>query len=130
MSLLQATLQLSTCLAAGSTCIRTLVNPLRLQTLYSDPINHTGLQVAAVPILGKMAGAVGNYNAHMSAYHDVDWQEVAERFVTGTGFNPCRCRDVFRELTLCTTASQHLVACTAVTVLYCILCTVYYILYR
>jgi hypothetical protein len=36
-----------------------------------------------VPILGKMAGAVGNYNAHMSAYPDVDWQDVAETFVTG-----------------------------------------------
>lgn len=41
------------------------------------------MQVAAVPILGKMAGAVGNYNAHMSAYPDVDWQDVAQRFVTG-----------------------------------------------
>lgn len=40
-------------------------------------------QVASVPILGKMAGAVGNYNAHMSAYADVDWQDVAEKFVTG-----------------------------------------------
>jgi adenylosuccinate lyase len=37
-----------------------------------------------------MAGAVGNYNAHMSAYPDVDWQDVAQRFVTGLGveFNP------------------------------------------
>jgi hypothetical protein len=33
-------------------------------------------QVAAVPLYGKMAGAVGNYNAHMSAYPDVDWQQV------------------------------------------------------
>jgi hypothetical protein len=41
------------------------------------------LQVVSVPIMGKMAGAVGNYNAHMSAYADVDWQEVAEKFVTG-----------------------------------------------
>ena len=47
-------------------------------------------QVAAVPLLGKMAGAVGNYNAHMSAYPEVDWQQVAEEFVTGLGltFNP------------------------------------------
>jgi len=47
-------------------------------------------QVAAVEYLGKMAGAVGNYNAHMSAYPDVDWQKVAEQFVTslGLGFNP------------------------------------------
>ena len=34
-------------------------------------------QVAAVEYLGKMAGAVGNYNAHMSAYPDVDWQKVS-----------------------------------------------------
>ena len=42
-------------------------------------------QVAAVPMLGKIAGAVGNYNAHISAYPDVDWQEVAEQFVTSLG---------------------------------------------
>lgn len=34
-------------------------------------------QVAAVPYLGKMAGAVGNYNAHLSAYPNVDWQQVS-----------------------------------------------------
>jgi adenylosuccinate lyase len=47
-------------------------------------------QVAAVPLLGKMAGAVGNYNAHLSAYPDVDWSSVAEEFVTSLGleFNP------------------------------------------
>jgi adenylosuccinate lyase len=47
-------------------------------------------QVAAVPLLGKIAGAVGNYNAHMCAYPDVDWQGVAESFVPKLGlqFNP------------------------------------------
>eukprot|EP00878_Enallax_costatus_P018462 GHUV01019434.1.p1 GENE.GHUV01019434.1~~GHUV01019434.1.p1 ORF type:complete len:332 (+),score=91.13 GHUV01019434.1:831-1826(+) len=47
-------------------------------------------QVAAVPILGKIAGAVGNYNAHMCAYPSVDWQSVAEGFVSRLGlqFNP------------------------------------------
>lgn len=47
-------------------------------------------QVSAVPLYGKMAGAVGNYNAHMSAYPDVDWQAVAQEFVTGLGleWNP------------------------------------------
>lgn len=47
-------------------------------------------QVAAVPYLGKIAGAVGNYNAHISAYPDVDWQTVAQEFVTSLGleFNP------------------------------------------
>lgn len=41
-------------------------------------------------ILGKMNGAVGNYNAHVSAYPEVNWPEVAERFVhnLGLAFNP------------------------------------------
>jgi hypothetical protein len=34
------------------------------------------VQVARVPLYGKMAGAVGNYNAHMSAYPGVDWEQV------------------------------------------------------
>ena len=47
-------------------------------------------QLAAVKPLGKMAGAVGNYNAHLSAYPEVNWQAVAEEFVTSLGleFNP------------------------------------------
>lgn len=47
-------------------------------------------QAAQVPYLGKMAGAVGNYNAHLSAYPDVDWQAVAKSFVESLGltFNP------------------------------------------
>lgn len=47
-------------------------------------------QVSAVPYFGKIAGAVGNYNAHMVAYPNVDWQLVAEDFVTSLGltFNP------------------------------------------
>jgi adenylosuccinate lyase len=47
-------------------------------------------QIAAVEILGKMNGAVGNYNAHLSAYPELDWQDTARRFVTGLGlaWNP------------------------------------------
>ncbi len=41
--------------------------------------------VAAVELLGKINGAVGNYNAHLAAYPEVDWQAHAERFVTGLG---------------------------------------------
>lgn len=37
------------------------------------------------PVLGKFNGAVGNYNAHLSAYPSVDWPAIAERFVTGLG---------------------------------------------
>jgi len=41
-------------------------------------------------ILGKINGAVGNYNAHLSAYPDVDWQAQARQFVEslGLGWNP------------------------------------------
>ncbi len=40
--------------------------------------------------LGKINGAVGNYNAHLSAYPEVDWQANAEHFVTSLGltWNP------------------------------------------
>jgi adenylosuccinate lyase len=47
-------------------------------------------QFKDVQILGKINGAVGNYNAHVSAYPDVDWPAVAESFVYSLGleFNP------------------------------------------
>ncbi|WP_028301738.1 adenylosuccinate lyase [Oceanospirillum beijerinckii] len=48
------------------------------------------VQVEAVELLGKINGAVGNYNAHLSAYPDIDWQANAEIFVESLGltFNP------------------------------------------
>jgi len=42
-------------------------------------------QFANAEILGKMNGAVGNYNAHLAAYPEVDWQASAREFVTGLG---------------------------------------------
>ncbi|WP_100640769.1 adenylosuccinate lyase [Alteromonas facilis] len=44
-------------------------------------------QIAGVSILGKINGAVGNYNAHLSAYPDIDWHSVAEKFVTSLGID-------------------------------------------
>lgn len=43
-----------------------------------------------VPLLGKINGAVGNYNAHLSAYPELDWPAMAEKFVTdlGLSWNP------------------------------------------
>ncbi|MBH0096517.1 adenylosuccinate lyase [Psychrobacter sp. NZS113] len=38
-------------------------------------------QIGQVELLGKINGAVGNYNAHFSAYPDVDWQSHAETFI-------------------------------------------------
>ena len=40
-------------------------------------------QVAAVPLLGKINGAVGNYNAHLSAYPEIDWEANAREFIKG-----------------------------------------------
>lgn len=48
-------------------------------------------QVNQVELLGKINGAVGNYNAHFSAYPDVDWQTHAEQFIDqrlALTFNP------------------------------------------
>lgn len=47
-------------------------------------------QVAGVPLLGKINGAVGNYNAHLSAYPDINWEQFAQQFVESLGlvWNP------------------------------------------
>jgi adenylosuccinate lyase len=50
---------------------------VRLERQYS--------QIIAVPMLGKMNGAVGNYNAHLSAYPNVDWQVLSAKFVSSLG---------------------------------------------
>jgi adenylosuccinate lyase len=38
-------------------------------------------RIAAIKILGKMNGAVGNYNAHLSAWPDFDWEAFARKVV-------------------------------------------------
>ncbi|WP_280547665.1 MULTISPECIES: adenylosuccinate lyase [unclassified Halomonas] len=47
-------------------------------------------QIEGVEILGKINGAVGNYNAHLATYPEVDWEANARSFVEGLGltFNP------------------------------------------
>lgn len=42
-------------------------------------------QFVEVEIYGKMNGAVGNYNAHVSAYPDLDWPAIAEKFIHSLG---------------------------------------------
>lgn len=42
-------------------------------------------QIAAAEMLGKINGAVGNYNAHLSAYPEVDWHKFSNEFVTSLG---------------------------------------------
>ncbi|NLR76716.1 adenylosuccinate lyase [Leeia aquatica] len=47
-------------------------------------------QLLDVPLLGKLNGAVGNYNAHLSAYPEVDWESLSRQVIESFGltFNP------------------------------------------
>ena len=47
-------------------------------------------RIAGVNLLAKFNGAVGNYNAHLAAYPDLDWEGIARKFVESLGleFNP------------------------------------------
>jgi len=47
-------------------------------------------QIAAVELSGKINGAVGNYNAHLASYPEVDWPAFSKRFVESLGlaWNP------------------------------------------
>ncbi len=53
-------------------------------------LNRKRQQLMAVQILGKINGAVGNFNAHVVAYPDVDWMALSQRFVESLGltWNP------------------------------------------
>lgn len=44
-------------------------------------------QLKDVRIMGKFNGAVGNFNAHLSAYPEVDWQKMSQDFIEGLGIN-------------------------------------------
>ena len=44
-------------------------------------------QISRVEILGKINGATGNYNAHVVAYPEVDWQSFSKNFVESLGLN-------------------------------------------
>ncbi len=53
-------------------------------------LRHARARVAEIALLGKINGAVGNYNAHLAAYPSLDWEALAARFVRSLGltFNP------------------------------------------
>src|SRR6266581_1909083 len=57
---------------------------------FSQRLARARARIARVPVLGKMNGAVGNYNAHAIAYPGFDWERFCRRFVEGFGleFNP------------------------------------------
>lgn len=58
--------------------------------IFAVRLSRERKELSRVEILGKFAGAVGNYNAHIVAYPAVNWPWVAEEFVQSLGlsFNP------------------------------------------
>ena len=50
-------------------------------------LRHLEQAFADVRILGKLNGAVGNYNAHLAAYPDIDWHGVSRLFVESLGLS-------------------------------------------
>tara|TARA_B110000967_G_scaffold44262_1_gene44415 strand:+ start:1389 stop:2753 length:1365 start_codon:yes stop_codon:yes gene_type:complete len=54
---------------------------------FSYRLNRQIEQFSDVQIMGKFNGAVGNFNAHLTAYPEIDWQVVSEAFITNLGIN-------------------------------------------
>ena len=54
---------------------------------FAHRLRRAGERIAAVPIFGKLNGAVGNYNAHVVAYPDFDWERFSRRFVERLGLD-------------------------------------------
>jgi len=51
-------------------------------------LNQQCETLSSVKLLGKMNGAVGNYNAHIYTYPNIDWPEFAQKFIDSLGINP------------------------------------------
>jgi len=52
---------------------------------FAHRLRRARRSIAAVSLAGKINGAVGNYNAHLAAYPDFDWEGFAKRFVESLG---------------------------------------------
>ncbi len=50
-------------------------------------LDHVGHQIASTAIRGKFNGAVGNFNAHLSAYPELDWASISRQFVKSLGLD-------------------------------------------
>ena len=51
--------------------------------VFADRLARQSRRIGEVEILGKLNGAVGNFNAHLSAYPNVDWPALAKRVIEG-----------------------------------------------
>ena len=89
--------ELAQAIAAQPMLSRTHGQPVSPTTLGKELANvaqrlaRAMQRIEAVELLGKMNGAVGNYNAHLSAYPDFDWEAFSRRVVEerlGLTFNP------------------------------------------
>ena len=49
--------------------------------VFAERLRRQGGKITAVEILGKLNGAVGNFNAHLSAYPELDWAELSRRVI-------------------------------------------------
>ncbi|OMO76133.1 Fumarate lyase [Corchorus olitorius] len=58
--------------------------------IFAVRLSRERQEISQVQMMGKFAGAVGNYNAHLVAYPNVNWPQIAEEFVSSLGlkFNP------------------------------------------
>ncbi|OVA11229.1 Fumarate lyase [Macleaya cordata] len=54
---------------------------------FASRLSRERHHISQVALLGKFAGAVRNYNAHLVAYPDINWPRVAEEFVKSLGLN-------------------------------------------
>ena len=52
---------------------------------FSSRIDLISIVISETGLRGKMNGAVGNYNAHLIAYPNVDWEKVSKTFITKVG---------------------------------------------
>ncbi len=95
-SIISAIIQLAHDYANAPMLSRTHGQPASPSTMGKEMANTAARlqrqrnQLAAVEVTGKINGAVGNYNAHYSAYPDIDWPEVSRQFVESLGlvWNP------------------------------------------
>ncbi|MCZ6803216.1 MAG: adenylosuccinate lyase [Proteobacteria bacterium] len=55
--------------------------------VYVHRLSRQQTQLSNIELLGKLNGAVGNFNAHLSAYPDLDWMSLSKEFVEGLGLN-------------------------------------------
>ena len=53
--------------------------------LFVDRLRHAHTKISEVPLRAKMNGAVGNYNAHLSAYPNVDWPAISKQTIESLG---------------------------------------------